>query len=368
MAKKKNTKKEINFALLIIALVCVVIIYSINRLLFFRPLLWLVACIFLVGFFKQFIKINFKEYILATIFLLLASIVVDGIIVSIFNRIPAFTYNVVSSEKINIYYSPGLRVWQCDKNKYKHLIVDQFYNKGYVCDVEDIATIDSNSFLNSVVENYEDYKNQFVKIKGKISTKNSRTSIEMRPYIQSEIKVNGYVEFSKSIVLKIFFAQQEPALDEYDVYDDITVVGLIKNINNNNGEYIVYMDNAKILSSIDLKDFEISVTSAAKCNNEKTLLISHGNKDIYSYCLSEIFVSYGTITNELVDSISSDKISTKDLYRGYRNYESDEDGNILYDMGSYKVLVCDEDTSRDVIIGRTKMKLSDNLCTPVSEQ
>jgi energy-coupling factor transporter transmembrane protein EcfT len=156
MAKRKNAKKKItDYKPLIIALIIIILIYLINRLLFLRPIMWLVAVIFISIYLKQFIKMSKKGLVLSIICLFFLSIVVDGIIVTLFKRIPAYTYSVISSDKVNIYYSPGLRIWQCDKNSYKDLIVDQFYNKGYACDVNDIVTIDVNSFLSSVIENYD---------------------------------------------------------------------------------------------------------------------------------------------------------------------------------------------------------------------
>ena len=368
MAKRKKQQMSPNYICLIISLACILAIYLINRLIFIRPLLWLVAIIFIVAFFKQFFSISIREFIATVVVLLFVSVVVDGILVKVFKRIPAFTYNVVSNGKVNIYYSPGLRVWQCDKDKYNDLIIDEFYNKGYVCNAEDISTIDSNSFLNSVIENFDDYHNQFVKIKGKISKKNSQISIEMRPYTESEIKVNGYVEFSNNIVLKIFFEQPTQALDEYDIYDDITILGLVKNMDSANGSYTIYMDSARILSTIDLDDFEISLTTESKCSGEKTLLLTHNNKQIYTYCVLESFVSYGSTTNELADSISSGKIDITDLYKGYRNFETDDNKNKLYDMGSYKVLMCNEESSNDIIIGKNNMKISDVICDAKPEQ
>ncbi len=362
MAKKKTTKKKKSSLSLIIALAMILIIYLINRLIFIRPVMWLFAVIFFVAYIRQYYRFKAKNTITLIVVLFFVSIVLDGIIVTIFKRVPAFTYNVVSSEKINIYYSPGLRVWQCDKNSYKGLIVDQFYNKGYVCDANDIVTIDANSFLNSVVENYEDYHNQYIKINGKISKKNSQTAIEMRPYIESEIKVNGYVEFSDSIVLKIFFKEAAKELDEYDVYDDITILGLLKNIEGSTGSYVVYMDDAKVLSANNLTNYDITVNPENKCSGKK-LLAANDKNDLYSYCLSEIFVSYAENTSELVDILSSNKLDIPDLYNGYSKIESDENGNKMYRLNNYSVLVCNSDNSRDIIIGKKTMKFTDTGCT-----
>lgn len=361
MAKKKTQKKKPNYILLIIALIIILTIYLINRLLFIRPLMWVVAVILITIFLNQFFKLSKKSALTLGILFFFVSIVLDGIIVTVFKRIPAYTYNVVSSGKVNIYYSPGLRVWQCNEKSYKNLVVDQFYNKGYMCDANDIVTIEVNSFLNSVVENYDDYGNKYVKISGKISKKNSQTSIEMRPYIEGEIKVNGYVEFSDSIVLKIFFEKADPELDNYDVYDDITVIGLVKNLEGKTGNYIIYMDNARILSTTNLTDFSISVTPEDKCGN-KNLLAANDQNRLYSYCLSEIFVSYEDTTSELVDTISSNKLDIQDIYSRYNKIETDSDNNKMYRTGTYSVLVCNPSNSKDIIIGKKNMKFTDVTC------
>jgi len=366
MARRKQ-KKEINITLLVISLIIILAIYIFNRLNFIRPILWFVALIFISIFIKKYSKLTAMETLYALFILFFVSIVLDGIIVTVFKRIPAYTYNVVSSDKVNIYYSPGLRVWQCNKESYKDLLVDQFYNNGYMCSANDISTIESNSFLNSVIENFDEYHNKYVKVYGKISKKNSQKSIEMRPYIESEVKVNGYVEFSNSVVLKIFFEKNENILDEYDVYDDITVLGLVKNMEGSSGNYIVYMDEAKILGTADLNDFSISVTTEKKCSNKK-LLISNEKTDVYSYCLSEIFVSANGTTNELVDMFSSNKITEKDLYKDSEKVEKDDNGNRIYRMNNYSVLVCNSSYSKDIIIGRDKLKFNDVECTKRVEE
>ena len=99
-----------------------------------------------------------------------------------------------------------MRVWQCNEDDYDNIIVDPFYEKGYMCNANDIETVDINTFLNSVVQNHSEYKNNYVKIKGKISKKSGINSIEMRPYTETENKVNGYVEFANNITARVIFS------------------------------------------------------------------------------------------------------------------------------------------------------------------
>ena len=367
MAKKrvtkrvnKNNKVKI-LAAIVLILFCV--IYLINRLNFIRPILWIIIVGLLTIVFTKSLKLSFRRAFLLGIMLFLASVVIDGIMVSIFKVIPAYTYNIIKSDKTIIYYSPGLKVWQCEENNYKDLIVDQFNSKGYACDATDLATIDSNSFLNSIVENYNEYYNRYVKVRGKISKKNGQISIEMKPYSQVDITVNGYVEFADNITLKIIFAENEPDLDNYDVYDEIIVVGLIKSLDQRDGQYVVIMDNSKIASYKTLDNYEISVNEQKKCKKDPVFVSTVAAKDIYSYCLDDIVVSFPEAKYELIDALSANKITIEDVYKNYTAKEQGPDGaNYIYHLEGYSVLVCDESKSHDIFIGNKKMSFDDVTC------
>ena len=265
MKKEKIVNVKV-FILLICALLPAISIF-ISKATVIRPILWISAIILL----SISIKIRSKLSLIKTMILALAlfgvSIVADGIVVYTFKRIPVFSYNIVSNENSIVYTSIGMKVWQCDKKNPKELIVDPFYNNGYMCNPEDITSIDSNAFLNAVIENHSEYHNKYVKITGKISRKAGQNAIEMRPYSTKEITMNGYVEFADNITLRIIF-NNEKLLDDYDVYDEITVVGVIKNIENNANKYVVYMYDSKVVSSINLNEYTITITSSKKCTTE----------------------------------------------------------------------------------------------------
>ena len=76
----------------------------------------------------------------------------------------------------------------------------------------------------------------------------------MQPYTTTDITVNGYVTFADNITLRILFKQSEPLLDQYDVYDEITVVGIIKNMEQSHNKYVVYMYDTKISSNINIEN------------------------------------------------------------------------------------------------------------------
>ena len=241
--KKKNNSS--NYILLIIGIIVAIIPLLINKLTAVRLLLSLVG-IFLVTISLERKKI--RKIIILFISFLIMSVFVDSIVSSIFARIPIYTYNITTTGNTRVYNSIGFRIWQCNIKNDKDLRVDAFYTKGYMCDAKNIEQIDSNSFLNSVVENYGEYQNTYVKIRGKISKKNSQNSIEMQPYEKKDLTINGYVNFADNITLKILFKNNNSELDLYDVYDEITVIGIVKNIEQNDEKFVVYLSESELVS------------------------------------------------------------------------------------------------------------------------
>lgn len=360
---KKTKDKKINMILLLISIVLLLLAIFITKSSAVRPFFWILSIILLTA--NIAISNNFKSVktITLLLILLIISIIGDGIIVYSLKRIPVFSFNIISTEKTIVYNSIGMRVWQCDKNDYKNLIIDPFYESGYMCDAEDITVMDSNSFLNSIVSNHSEYRNKYVKINGKISKKTGQNYIEMRPYSSSDITVNGYVEFADNITLRIIFNNGEPALDNYDIYDEITIVGIVKNMENESGKYVIYMYDSKVVSAINLNEYTVTITSSRKCNTEPKLIHSNDTANIYTYCIDEAIVSYPDNKYELPQALSSNKIKIEDLYNGTNNIDINEDDNSkIYRFEEYSILVCNPEKSKDIIIGKKKMSFKDVEC------
>ncbi len=363
MAKRKQKEININFIILLICILLLTTSIFITKSTPIKPILWIIA-IFLLSL-NIGLKNKFK--VTGTIFFMLIffciSIVVDGIIVYTFKRVPIFSYNIISTENSRVYHSIGMRVWQCDKNNYKNLIVDPFYKNGYMCSAEDITAIDSNSFLNSVVENHDEYHNKYIKIRGKISKKSGQNLIEMKPYTSTNNSINGYVDFADNITLRIIFNESEPLLDNYDVYDEITVVGIIKNIENNSSQYTIYMYDSKVVSTINLNEYAITITSSKKCLTEPILIHSNDINDIYTYCIEDAIISYPDNKYELPQALSSNKISIEDIYSNSTEEEKHpENGSVIYHLDDYSVLVCDQTLSKDIYIAKQNISFDDITC------
>lgn len=369
MKKESKKNNQISFISLTLSILLIAISIIIKKATVIRAILWILSIFLLTLNIVLSNKIKITKTIIIFLVLLISSFFIDGIIVYTFKKVPVFYYNTITSENSIVYNSIGVRVWQCDKNDFDNLIIDPFYEKGYMCNAEDITPIDSNSFLNSIVENHDDYYNKYVKITGKISKTSGQNYIEMRPYSTSEITVNGYVEFADNITLKIIFNTSEPSLDNYDIYDEITIVGVIKNLENSSSKYTVYMYDSKIVSSLDLDEHTITITSSKSCSTDQKLIYSNDKSNIYTYCIDEAIVSYPYNKYELPQALSSNKISIEELYSGSDDIiKNTENNSMIYRFEDYSILVCDQSLSKDIIIGHKKLSFEDVKCQSIVEE
>jgi len=369
MEKNKiNEVISLNGPMLIISIILLIMSILINKFTVIRLILWIVSLILLCINFKKTYSYTTSKTIIIYLLLLVASVVLDGVISYTFNKIPVFTYSIVNTKNTIVYNSIGMRAWQCDKKDYKKIIVDPFYKNGYMCNIEDIETIDINAFLNTIVDNHNEYKNKYVKITGKISKKSGLNSIEMKAYEKTDNQVNGYVEFSDNITLKVLFNEDELSLDTYDIYDEITIIGIIKNIDSSSDNHIVYMTGTKIISNLDLKEFTISVTKEKKCSPESKQIYTSEKFDLYKYCLTDVIVTFPDGQYEIESALSSNKLYIPDLPIGAKKKEeSKTDNTAIYRFEDYSILVCDNEISNKIFIGPKKMKINAVECQ-ISEE
>ncbi len=366
VTKNKKNKKDINYLSLIISIVIIILTMSVNEVSVIRPVMWLIALLLLTINIIRIFKLKPIAIIFVFILIFALSLVIDGLGALAFHHLPVFSYNITNVGNTKVYNSLGLRVWQCNKDK-KEYIFDLFNNNGYMCNAEDIDVIDSNSFLNSVVSNYTEYKNKYIKIKGKISKKTGQNYLEMQPYKTSDIKINGEVSFADNITLRILFNENSSELNNYDIYDEIIVVGLIKNLETLNNKYIIYMGEAKVVSNINLNNFEIGITSENPCT-EKRLVYSNLENDIYTYCLQDMFINYPDNQYEIANALSSNKLQIEELYNNPLEVLYNEtDNSLIYKASDYSILICDNTTSKDIIIGNKKLNFDSVTCNKIVE-
>jgi len=291
--KKTNTKKtkiNSNFIFFSINILILLLAFFLNKGGILRIFLWLASCIVLIGNIYRLYKSKPFTNIMIFGGIFILSLIIDGVISISLKKIPLFAYNITNVGDSRVYNAIGFRVWQCDKTNFNDLKVDPFYNKGFVCKADSIPSVEINSFLNSVIENYSDYKNSYIKVTGKISKKTGQNYIEMQPYESNSVTINGYVNFANNITLRILFNENAQELDNYDVYDEITVVGIIKNLDELNNSYIIYMNDSKVVSSIDLNEYKISITEEKECSSSPSIIYFNEISNVYTYCIEDMVV------------------------------------------------------------------------------
>lgn len=362
--RKKKIPQEVKkrkITATIIAIIIFIITFLINQGTVLRILLSLIA----IGILTTAIcyrEKKLREFIpLIVIAILLLNIIVDTIVSYTFKRIPVYSYNIVTNGNNKVYNAVGIRVWQCDKNSNKNLKVTPFYERGFTCNPEDMDSIDANSFLQSVEKNYDDYKNNYLKIKGKISKISGTNIVELQAYENAEITVNGYVEFFENITLRVILDSKD-YLNTFDVYDDITLVGIIKNIDKTDNKTVVYMYEGKVVSDINLEEYDITVSSIKNCDIAPELIFSDGFDYIYSYCVNDVIISYNEENKyELSAALSAGKITLNQLLNDTTKKEDNEIGT-LYTSKNYNIVKC----NNGYIIGDSKLSLNEKTCSLIS--
>lgn len=354
-------KKKIKLIIFIIGIILIFCSMIFNELNYLRIIINIIGIILLIV--GTVYDDSSKLKLLPVFFFLylVIAILIDSILVMNFKTIPVYSYNIITSNNSKVYNAIGYRVWDCEGKERK---VDRFYRLGYYCDVSNMEAIDSNAFLNNVVDNYDDYKNSYLKITGKISKKEANDYIEMQTYQSNAITLNGYVNFSDSVTLRVIFNTREELLNNYDVYDSITVVGKIWYIKSTENKYVVYMDDSIIVDNNNFNNYEVIITKNNNCQVDKKLLFAGGDYNIYSHCLSNVIVRFDENNiYELSSALSSGKIKLDDLLsKSLDVLINDNDGSNLYIFDKYSIIKCNEYTGSDVIIGDENLSFEDAYC------
>lgn len=349
----KNKKRKIIFIL--IGLILTLAPFFINNYNIYRLLGVLIGLIFLeIGFIIDKADKAWRIVILPILFIITAYLLDFGV-THLFNTIPIFSQKLVSSKDVIVYNSLLYREYSCGDK----IIIDNFYEKEYPCSSEVLEEMDVTGFLNNVLENYNNYKDKFVKINGKISKLNGTYNLEMQAYTLTDESINGYVLFSDNITLEVNFNSVKD-LTKYKVYDNITVIGRIDELIKKGNNYIVRMYDTVVLESDLYETFELSVVENKKCENDKTKYAETDEGIYYTSCLSNIYIKYD---EENVYDLSYALLDKKMLFSNLiKNAKEKEElnGNTLYDLDTFKILKCKD--NKEFIIGNKKLKVDSPYC------
>lgn len=356
-----NEKKRAKWMVFFLGIFLMVISIFLEMLQYYRIIFTVlgIICLLFASMYLRKDKLKFLPIYL--LFYLFVSILVDSAAVTLFNTLPVYSYNILTSGNSSVYNAIGYRVWDCEGKERK---VDRFYKLGYYCDVNDMEAIDSNVFLSHVVENYEDYKNNYIKIVGKISKKEGNSYIEMQAYQENAITLNGYATFSDAVTLRVLFKGENENLNYHDVYDTIAVVGKVWYIRNTDGKYVVYMDDGVVVDEESFDSYNMIIRSSATCGVDKKLLYAGADYNFYSHCLDSAIVKFDeSQIYELSGVLSSGKLKISDILANANERIYDEvtkSTMFLYD--GYTIIQCSENTGSDIIIGDQNLSFEDAYC------
>lgn len=335
--------KKKKIILIIISLFLMILPFFINVYSIYR----LILVCFGITLLDVSFAINKKNNIFLLIYLPIVFLIftysIDYIKTYALDLKPIFIFENKINNKVSIYNSLFYRIYKCENEYY----FDNNYEKNFTCNPDLIENIDINKLLNEPKNSFKEYKNDFIKVTGKISKIVGTSSIEMQAYNLVEGELNGYVKFNETS--KLIINLNGIDVSNYKIYDYITVVGLLNS----------YDDNINKLTLID------TVLEEKELYNEYTIhIIENDNEEIkeyvnniYLYGIDNIYLDYNVDKYELSYVIKDKKITLDELIR---NSEIIEEDNIkTYKLDKFNVISCNEE--KNIIINKN-IKLDYSIC------
>lgn len=290
---------------------------------------------------------NIYLIIILPLLLIFVTYSIDIFLYIKFSRIPIYIYEIKSNEKISTYNSFFYRIYKCDNE----LILDYGYEKKYACSNDSLEEITVNDFLLNAEESYNQYKNKFVKITGKISKISGREQIELGLYETVDNSLNGYVNFNNDYKLQVNLNED---LTKYRIYDYVSVIGRVTSYNNGT----IILQEAYTIPSDIYNDYTYEIT----LNNDTNLVNITDN--YYLYGISTFYVKYAEdAIYELRYLLNDGKINIEDMIdNSGGEILRDEENNIIarnYNFDDFDILVCENDK---YIFTNNEFDKNINLC------
>ena len=286
-------------------------------------------------------------------------ICLDYLVVGMFKKTPILTYSIVSSDSGKVYNALGYRVWKCSDNTFK---LDPLYKLGYYCDKKTMSSESINNVLDKLAKNIDDYKDNYVKITGRVTG-----VIDEKTFYMSTFKeINNEIEYNEDYKLIVEFNVKSSNVYNLERDSVVTVLGRINKKENNN----IYMNDASFTSDAQKSG---SVTLKAevdsKCEFDKELWFEADETIYYRSCIQDVNITINNNQYSISDALKNKYISLDDLKNKSigRLTNPSKDNSNLYKFQDFNMLVCDESYSKDVIIGKNTMSLDDGYCVNVSQ-
>ena len=283
---------------------------------------------------------------------------VDYLCACILKKTPILTLSIVSNENGSVYNAIGYRVWKCKDDSIK---VDPLYRIGYYCDATYMSSESINNVLPSIINNFDHYKDNYVKIIGRVSKVVDNSSFYMETYSEN----TDTIFYNHEYKLHVNFNYADSKISELKENDIITVVGRVQNKDYNE----VYLVDSKIKDEVTQQgDVSLDAESNIYCEYDKELWFQTDDNIYYKSCINNVNITINNRQYNLLNALSNNIITLDQIKNesyGYEKLSNDE--SIMYKYKDFNILVCNPSKSRDVIIGRTTMTLGDGYCKNIEE-
>ena len=300
-------------------------------------------------------KIFIPLYVIVLTFFVIG---VDYLNVAMFKRTPIITLSIVSNEHGTVYNAIGYRVWKCDDEQTK---LDPLYKIGYYCEASYMSAESINNVLPLIVSNFEHYKNNYVKIIGRVTKIESDTSFYMYAYSDKD----NIVKYNQEYKLVVNFNYADNKISKLQENDIVTVIGKVENKNGNE----VFLVDSRIKDEITSQgDVTFDAENNIYCEYDKELWFQTDNNIFYRSCINDVNIRIDNREYNLLNAISNNVITLQQITEESQGYNTQsKDNSIMYVFKDFNILVCDPAYSRDVIVGRTTMSFEDGYCNKVEE-
>ena len=350
IVKKRLLSMLIGISLLVIAL-------FMNGLNLLRAVFCIVSVIILTYSF-QLERQNKKIFVpLFVIIFSLFVIALDYLCVTTFKRTPILAYSIVTNGSGTVYNAIGYRVWTCKDKTFK---VDPLYKLGYYCEKETLKSENINNVLTNVVNDFNRYKDSYVKIIGKIK----KVVNDNMFYMESYREENSVISFDSTYRLYVEFNYSNKNLSTLEENSIVTVVGKLDRID---GNYVYMIDSSfnKEVSSSGSVVF--GAVENIYCEYDKELWFQTNDYIFYKSCIDDVNITIGNNQYNLQNAIKNNLITLNEIKEESLGFQQQTmDNSTIFNYKDFKILICDESKSKDIIVGRNSMDFSDGYCSNIN--
>lgn len=284
-------------------------------------------------------------------------VAIDYLLVTSLKKEPIFTYSIVSTGKNKVYNAFGYRVWKCDDNE-NTFKVDPLYKLGYLCSTQDMTTESINNALPKIYSDFKRYKDNYIKVTGKLSKIVNNTEIYMNTYDDN----GDDISFNDNYILDVHFNMANQEVSKYTINDEITIVGKVSAKEDNK---IKIIDSNFVVVGVfeQNDDYDFDVNTNIYCQYDKELWFETKEKLFFKSCINSINLNISGGNYTLEAALKNGVVTLEDLKNSSLGYlTNSKDKSIIYTFNNFKILECDPSSSKDVIIGRPEMSFDDGYC------